>query len=173
MPPLSSMEISYEDDVTVTNLVTKMLLAVKSPVTTSPPPPQKMLPTNIPVHITYFYRLNEISRKQIGLRVRPKETREGWPLLTVETEVNGDSWSIYERGPSLVGSLGLSFRYKRFLFCLGSSSRPSTKHIFPHRKLFQFFVPILQPARHCRQAAVLGRLSLSLCLCFGPKNKFF
>ncbi len=36
-----------------------------------------------------------------------RETREGWPLLTVETEVNGDSKSTDERGPSLVGgSLG-------------------------------------------------------------------
>jgi hypothetical protein len=37
-----------------------------------------------------------------------RETREGWPLLTVETEVNGDLKSANERGPSLVGSLGLS-----------------------------------------------------------------
>jgi hypothetical protein len=29
-------------------------------------------------------------------------------------------------------SLGLSCRYKRFLFCLGCSSRPSTKYFFPH-----------------------------------------
>ena len=28
------------------------------------------------------------------------ETREGWPLLIVETEVNGDSKSTNERGPS-------------------------------------------------------------------------
>jgi hypothetical protein len=33
-------------------------------------------------------------------------SREGWPLLTVETEVNGDSKSTNERGRSL-GSLGL------------------------------------------------------------------
>ncbi len=32
-------------------------------------------------------------------------TREGWPLLTVETEANEDSKSTNERGPSLVGSL--------------------------------------------------------------------
>jgi hypothetical protein len=33
-----------------------------------------------------------------------RETREGWPLLTVETEVNGDSQSTNERGiPWLVG----------------------------------------------------------------------
>jgi hypothetical protein len=29
--------------------------------------------------------------------------REWWPLPAVETEENGDSWSTYERGPSLVG----------------------------------------------------------------------
>jgi hypothetical protein len=34
-----------------------------------------------------------------------RETKEGWPLLTVETEVNGDSKRTNERGPSLVGSL--------------------------------------------------------------------
>jgi hypothetical protein len=44
-------------------------------------------------------------------------------MLTVETEVNGDSKSTNERGPSLVGSLGLTCRYKRFLFCLMCSSR--------------------------------------------------
>jgi hypothetical protein len=33
--------------------------------------------------------------------------REGWPLLTVETEVNGDSESTNARGPFLVGLLGL------------------------------------------------------------------
>jgi hypothetical protein len=38
----------------------------------------------------------------------PRETREGWPLLTVETEVNGDSKRTNERGPFLVGSLCLS-----------------------------------------------------------------
>ena len=36
-----------------------------------------------------------------------RETREGWPLLTVETQVNGDSKRTNERGPSLVGSLAL------------------------------------------------------------------
>jgi hypothetical protein len=36
--------------------------------------------------------------------VTPRETRKGWPLLTVETEVNGGSNRTNERGPSLVGS---------------------------------------------------------------------
>jgi hypothetical protein len=30
-----------------------------------------------------------------------RETREGWPLLTVETQVNWDSKSTNERGPFL------------------------------------------------------------------------
>jgi hypothetical protein len=51
-----------------------------------------------------------------------RETREGWALLTVETEANGDSKSTNERGPSR--------RYKRFLSCLGCFSRPSTKPFF-------------------------------------------
>jgi hypothetical protein len=40
-------------------------------------------------------------------------------LLTVETEMKGDLKSSIEWDLSLVGSLGLSCRYKRFLFCLG------------------------------------------------------
>ncbi len=50
--------------------------------------------------------------------IQTRETREGWPLLTVETEVNGDSKSTNQKEPSLIG-LGLSCRYKRFLFSLG------------------------------------------------------
>jgi hypothetical protein len=63
-----------------------------------------------------------------------KETicREGWPLLTVETEVNGDSKRKNERGPVLVGSLSL--------LCLGCSSRLSKKYFF--------IVPIAQQAGH-------------------------
>ncbi len=56
-----------------------------------------------------------------------RETREGWPLPTVESEVNGDSKSTNERGPSLVGSLGCCAGY-RDLSCLGCSRRPSTKY---------------------------------------------
>jgi hypothetical protein len=56
---------------------------------------------------------------------RPERLESGGPsLLTVETDLNVDSKSSNERGPSLVGSLGLSCRYKRFLFCLRCSSRP-------------------------------------------------
>ncbi len=75
-------------------------------------------------------------------------------MLTVETEVNGDSKSTNDSGPSLVsliGSLGLSCKYKRFLFRLGCPSRPCPKYLFPN-------------AQQAGQEAVPGRLSLSLCL---------
>ncbi len=75
----------------------------------------------------------------------PRDTREGWPLLTDETEKNADSKSTNERGPSLVGLLGLSCQYKRFWFCLGCSSWPSIKYLFPPRTLFQFLC-IRRPA---------------------------
>ncbi len=75
-----------------------------------------------------------------------RETRDGWPLLTVEAEMNGDLKSTNERGPSLVGSLGLCCRYKRFLSCLGCSIRPRTKYFFLTIHYFNSFVPIAQQA---------------------------
>jgi hypothetical protein len=59
------------------------------------------------------------------------ETIGGWPLLTVETEVNGDSQSTNERGPSLVVSLGFPCRYKTFFPALAALVGPGTK-CFPH-----------------------------------------
>jgi hypothetical protein len=52
----------------------------------------------------------------LGSGISNRETKEGWPLLTVGTEVNGGSNSTTERDPSLVGSLGLPYLYKKFLF---------------------------------------------------------
>jgi hypothetical protein len=37
-----------------------------------------------------------------------RETRKGWPRLTVETDANGNSRSTNERGPSLVDPFGFS-----------------------------------------------------------------
>jgi hypothetical protein len=65
-------------------------------------------------------------------------TREGWPLLTVATELNGDSTRTNDRGPSFVASLDSPCRYNRFLYCLGCSSQPSTQYYFPRRTLFHF-----------------------------------
>ncbi len=65
-------------------------------------------------------------------------TRKGWPLVTIETEVNGDLKSTNKRGPSLAGSLGSSCQYTRFLSCSG---QPSTNYSFLHRTLFQSMCP--------------------------------
>jgi len=71
-----------------------------------------------------------------------RRTREGWPLLTVEIEVNGESKRTNERGPFWVGSLGISCWYKTFLFCLGCFGQPSTKYFFFTVQYFNSFVPI-------------------------------
>ncbi len=68
-------------------------------------------------------------------------TREGWPLLIVETEANGDLWSTNERGPSLVGSLGSLCRYKIFLSYPGCFSQPKIFFFFTAHYL-TFCVPI-------------------------------
>jgi hypothetical protein len=51
-------------------------------------------------------------------------------LTAVETEVNGDSKSKNERGPSLVGSLGSSYQYKGILSYLGCSMVSPEEIIF-------------------------------------------
>jgi hypothetical protein len=95
-------------------------------------------------------------------RVLYIETTEGWPLLTVETGANGDSWRTDERAPVSVGLLGSSFRYNRFLSpCLGCSGQPSTKYFSLSAHYFTFFVTQLS-----RQTAVSGHLSLNMCLWF-------
>jgi len=91
---------------------------------------------------------------------RGRETREGWPLQTVN-EVNADSWSANKRDPSLVGSLGLSCRFKRFLFCLCCLVGPVQNIFFLAIHYFSSFFPIAQEAR---QEVVLGHLLFSICL---------
>jgi hypothetical protein len=68
--------------------------------------------------------------------VRARETREGRPLPTVETEVNGDSKSTNERDPSLVSSLDLSDLYERFCSALAALVGPVGKLCFPVRTPF-------------------------------------
>ncbi len=80
-------------------------------------------------------------RRTYHTSLSQRDKRERWPLLTVEAAVNGDSKSTNERGPSLVGSLGLSCRYHRFLFCLGCSSQPSMKYFSLRWTLFHFLCP--------------------------------
>jgi hypothetical protein len=62
--------------------------------------------------------------------------------MTVETEVNGDSKSTNERGPSLDGSLGLSCWYMSLLFSLlFALVGPIQKICFPRRTLYQLLCP--------------------------------
>ncbi len=94
-----------------------------------------------------------------ALWVPARETGEGWPLLTVDTEVNGDSKSTNKRGPFLVGSLGLSCLCT--IFCLGCSGWPSK--IFLSTP-YTISIPLSPIAQQVGKAVVLGRLSLSMCL---------
>ncbi len=94
-----------------------------------------------------------------------RETSEGWPLLTFETEVNGDSKSANEKGPALVGSLGLSCCTRDFCPALSALVGPvPSKYSFLTERYFNAIVPI---AQQTRQAGVQGRLSLSKCLWCG------
>ncbi len=58
----------------------------------------------VPDETLHFYRLcgTSMYSKVLGFHA-PRETREGWPLLTVDAKVNGDSRSTNERGPSILG----------------------------------------------------------------------
>ncbi len=87
-----------------------------------------------------------------------RETREGWPLLTVETEVNGDLKRTIDRGPSLVGLLDSTCRYNRIPSCLGCSLvSPVQNIIFLIVHFFTLLIPITQQPG---QVGVLGRMSL-------------
>jgi hypothetical protein len=82
-------------------------------------------------------------------------------LMTIETEVNGDSKTTKERGPSLVGSWGLSCQYKIYLSCLDCSNSPVQNMFFLTLHYFNSFILIAQQAG---QAVVLGRQCLSVSL---------
>jgi hypothetical protein len=91
------------------------------------------------------------------------ENREGWPLLAVETEVNGDSKSTNERGPSLAGGLlGLSCRYIILPRLLWSAQY---EIVFSHRMAYTISIYVSLPiAQQPGQAVMQGRLSLYVCL---------
>jgi hypothetical protein len=88
-------------------------------------------------------------------RVRTRDTREGWTLLTFESEVNGDSICTNERSPSMDSSCW----YNLFLSCLGCSSQSNTKYYFPHSTLFHFISPP-SPSNLGRQACWVAWLRL-------------
>jgi hypothetical protein len=116
------------------------------------------------VHILWIERDVFIARTVIAVHifwrggdVYIREAREGLPLLTVETEANGDSRSTYERGPSLVVSLGSSIRD----FC------PSLAAVvYPIQDTFllkvHFFTSFVLIAQQAGQAVVPRHLSLNM-----------
>jgi len=93
---------------------------------------------------------------------RPDEKQRDWRGVAL-----ADCWNWGECGLKedklLVCSFGLSCRYKRFLSCLGCSSRSRTKYFSLTVHYFNSFVPIAQQPG---QATVLGRLSLSVSLSY-------
>jgi hypothetical protein len=93
-----------------------------------------------------------IFKGTIKLQLRTEGLERG-ASTTVET-VNGDSQSTIERGPSLVGRLSCR-------------AMPVQNKFFLTVHYFISFVPI---AQQVGQAVVLGRLSLSLCLCLRISN---
>jgi hypothetical protein len=92
--------------------------------------------------------------------IQTRDTRERWPLPTVETEVNGDSKSTYERGPSWSVCWAHSADTRDF-FALAAQVGLVQNMFLLIVHYFSSFVPIAQQAR---KAVVLGHLSLSLCL---------
>jgi hypothetical protein len=74
--------------------------------------------------------------------MRKSHSERVWPLLIVETEVNGDPKSTNEKGSSLVGLLGLSCQYCTRDFCPALAALVSPVQIFfPRRTPFQFVCP--------------------------------
>ncbi len=96
----------------------------------------------------------------------PERPKSG-PMLTVETEVNGDSKSTNQRGPSLVGSLGPSCHYAiiRDFYPAFASLVSSVQNIFCSPFTISIYVSPLAPiAQQAGRAVVQDRLSLNMCL---------
>ncbi len=71
--------------------------------------------------------------------VLSRETREGWPQLSVETEVKRDSKRTNERGPFLVGT-------REFRYALAALVGPVQNIFFLSVHCFNYFVPIAKQA---------------------------
>jgi hypothetical protein len=91
----------------------------------------------------------------------PRETERGGPCRPIATEVNRDSGSTNERDPSLIGSLGLTCRYKRFCSAWAAPVGPVQNIFFPIVHNINFSVPIIQQASPTVRQ---GHQSLYACL---------
>jgi hypothetical protein len=92
-------------------------------------------------------------------RAGNRNTREGWPLMPVETELNGDPKSTNERDPSLVVCWACRAGTRDFCSALAALVGPG-QNIFPRHTFF----PLLYIVQQAGQAAVLGHVSLPTCL---------
>ena len=88
-------------------------------------------------------------------------------LLTVETEVNGDSRSTNERGPSLVLRCVRCTGTRDVCPALVAVVGPVRNMYFLTVQHFSSFVPF---SRQAGQAVVLGHLSLNVCLWGGREE---
>jgi hypothetical protein len=93
------------------------------------------------------------------------ERGRGWPLLTAETEVEGDSQRTYERGLSWLVRFACNTETRDICSALAALV---VQNILSSVRYFNAFDTIAQQAV---QAAVLGRLSLSVCLSTKPLKK--
>ncbi len=76
------------------------------------------LPYWLPVHQPVSKFLFQFFSSSLLSSVSGRETIEGWPLLTVETEANGDSKRTNERNLFLVGSSSKLGRQPCWVACL-------------------------------------------------------
>ncbi len=92
----------------------------------------------------------------------PKETREGWPLLTVETEVNGDSKRTNEKRPFFVGLLSMSFRtaktqYRKFETDITRKGIAQPQFQFPHSWVCERFTYSHDPSAYSAAGKYVDR----------------
>jgi hypothetical protein len=121
----------------------------------------------LPVCYIWIYSKGIVSREYSAERLERggpcwllKLRRMGTQRVQIKRRMGTQKVQI-KRGPSLVGCLGLSCRYKRFCSALAALVGPVQKNFFLAVHYFNSFVLIAQQAG---QAAGLGRLSLIKCL---------
>ncbi len=111
--------------------------------------------------VVFLTFVRATSVRNLWLSVRVRGTREGWPLITVGTEVNGDPKNTNGRGPSLVACWACSASTRKLCSALAALLGPVQNNFYLTVHYFNSFVPNAQQAG---QAAVLGYLSLRMCL---------
>ncbi len=108
----------------------------------------------------------EIFTEQLGYEGGgvSRETREGWTLLTVETEANGDLWNTNERGPSLM--VCWSRRAGTRDFCSALAALQSAQYKIVYSSPYTISIPLYpSPGKLDRQPCWVTCLSpVSQCV---------